>query len=267
MIIGQEKICTRIEKSTLDSFPRSLMLVGQRGGGKHLICNYIASKFNLTILDITDSLNVETIDEIYNRVEPYLYTIRINEISIKEQNTILKFLEEPLKNSFIVLIAETEMGLLPTIINRCQVWQLQNYTKEYLRTFVNNQDSYILDIAQTPGQIIELLNSPVDAMVELADKILSNIERASISNTLTLSDKFEFKNDLTTDKFNIHIFVDVLQGRVVSRVKSDPDKKYMTAYSLTSTLKKQLLTKNLDYKSLFERYLIELRASLRGVTV
>ena len=99
MIIGQEKICNLIDNLSLDSFPRSLMLVGARGGGKHLICDYISNKFRLTSIDLTDSLELETIEEIYNRVEPYLYIIRINEITVKEENVILKFLEEPLKTS------------------------------------------------------------------------------------------------------------------------------------------------------------------------
>lgn len=65
MIIGQEKICTKIDNLTLDQFPRSLMLVGAGGGGKHLICKYIAEKFSLTAVDITDTLNLETIEELY----------------------------------------------------------------------------------------------------------------------------------------------------------------------------------------------------------
>ena len=78
MIIGQEIICNKIDKSTLDTFPRTLMLVGSKGAGKHLICSYIADKFNLMQLDITDEISLELIDEISQRVEPYLYLIRVN---------------------------------------------------------------------------------------------------------------------------------------------------------------------------------------------
>ena len=102
MILGQEKICNQIDKLTLDSFPRSLMLVGPKGAGKHLIVDYVSKKFNLQVIDITTTLDQESIEDLYNRVEPYLYIIRANELTVKEENTILKFLEEPLKNSYIV---------------------------------------------------------------------------------------------------------------------------------------------------------------------
>ena len=176
MVQGQEKICNLIDKSTLDTFPRTLMLVGPQGGGKHLICKYIAEKFNLQMMDITDSLDLETIDNIYQRVEPYLYIILANSISVKEENTILKFLEEPLKNSYIILLAETDMGILQTILNRCQIWHLQNYKREFLAQFLTedaDNAEYILELAQTPGQVQQLTSTNFVEMIELVDKILN----------------------------------------------------------------------------------------------
>lgn len=264
MIIGQEKICSLIDNTSLDDFPRSLMLVGARGGGKHLLCNYIASRFNLTVIDLTDTLDLETIEEIYNRVEPYLYLIRINEISVKEENLILKFLEEPLKNSFIVLIAETDMGILQTIINRCQIWYLQNYKREYLKTFLKTDNELVLEIAQTPGQVMELSECPFSEFIELADKIIDKISVASISNTLTLSNKLGFKQE--TNKLDGKLFVDILIFRLKERLKLVSDMRYYHAYNLTSSLRKNLGIRNLDYCALFEKYLIDLREIMKGTS-
>lgn len=263
MITGQEKICLRIDSLTLDSFPRSLMLVGAKGGGKHLIVDYIARKFNLQTIDITTTLDQESIEELYNRVEPYLYIINANELSVKEENTILKFIEEPLKNSYIVLLAETDIGLLQTILNRCQIWYLQNYTKEFLKTFVTTND-YVLNIATTPGQVKELCNTSFDSMLELANKIIDKIHVASVANTLTLSNKINFKDD--SSKFDVKLFTDILLNRLVEYSKNSTDPKYSSAYYLTSELKKKLHVKSLDYKALFEGYLINLRSIMRGET-
>lgn len=262
MVIGQEKICNSINSLTLDTFPRSLMLVGPRGGGKHLICDYIAEKFNLTQIDLTDTLDFDTIEELYNRVEPYLYLIRVNEISVKEENTILKFLEEPMKNSFIILVAETSNGLLQTIINRCQIWYLQNYKKEYLKTFLGDNSDFILSIAQTPGQVIEFAQYPLDGMIELADKILNKIETAGISNTLTLVSKIGFKNEKNT--FDGKIFVDVLSSRIHDMCVVSTDPRYTQAYILTASFRTDLMVKNYDHRLLFEKYLIQLRDIMKG---
>lgn len=261
MIQGQEKICNKIDRLNLDSFPRSLMLVGARGAGKHLLVDYISKKFNLAVIDITTTLDQESIEELYNRVEPYLYIIRANELTVKEENTILKFIEEPLKNSYIILLAETDIGILPTILNRCQIWYLQNYTKAFLKTFVTTND-YVLDIATTPGQVIELCNTSFDEMLQLADKIISKINVASIANTLTLSNKISFKNE--PDKYDLHLFVNVLLQRFVECCRSSCDTRYTAAYMLTSELNKKINVKNLDCKALFEQYLINLRGIMRG---
>ena len=262
MIIGQEKICCKINSLTLDEFPRSLMLVGEKGSGKHLIVEYVAKRFNLIVRDITTTLDQETIEELYTRVEPYLYIIDANSLSIKDENAILKFIEEPLKNSYVVLLAETDIGLLQTVMNRCQIWYLQNYSKEVLKTFVNNGNEYVLNIAKTPGQVIELCNVPFDDMVQLADKIISKIDMASVANTLTLSNKIQFKEE--KDKFDVKIFMNILAHRIVYNAISDPNPKYSKAYFLTMEFQKKLNVKNLDYKCLFERYLIQLRDIMRG---
>ena len=262
MILGQEKLCAQIDNLTMDEFPRSLMLVGAKGSGKHLIVDYIANKFKLIVRDISETLNLETIQELYNRVEPYLYIIDSKELDVKKENVILKFLEEPLKNSYIVILCETEVGLLNTILNRCQIWYLQNYSKEVLKTFLKTDNEYVLSIATTPGQVIELCNVPFEAMIQLADKIINKINIASVSNTLSLSNKLNFKNDDT--KYDVKLFVDILLQRFVERYRVVIDNKYSKGYLRTSELKKKLNVKNLDYKALFEKYLIDLRAIMRG---
>ena len=61
---------------------------------------------------------------------PKIYIIDSSTISIKEQNIILKFVEEPLKNSYIIILKNSK--LLPTILNRCQKWKFEAYSKEEL---------------------------------------------------------------------------------------------------------------------------------------
>ncbi len=265
MILGQEKICLKIDSLTLDLFPRSLMLVGPKGSGKHMIAEYVSKKFKLTLRDITTTLDQDTIEELYNRVEPYLYIINANELTVKEENTILKFIEEPLKNSYIILLAETDIGILHTIINRCQIWYLQNYSKEFLKTFVTDNNLYVLDVATTPGQVIELCKSPLMEMVQLATKIIDKIDVASVSNTLTLSDKIGFKKE--SNKYDVKLFVMILLNKLTNCCKNSSDTKYVKSYMLTSELMKKLNVKNLDYKALFEGYVVQLRSIMRGEVV
>ena len=120
-IIGQDKLLANIDRLSIENFPRTLLLVGEVGSGKHLLCSYIQNKLSFPLIDITTSLSLETIEQAMLRVEPVIYLIDTQNISIKEENVILKFLEEPLKNTYIVLLCTSTNLLLPTVVNRCQI--------------------------------------------------------------------------------------------------------------------------------------------------
>lgn len=261
-MIGQEKILSLIESSTLSTFPRTLMLVGAKGSGKHLLCNIISEKFNLTQLDITDNLTLETIEEINNRVEPYLYIISGDDISVKEENVILKFLEEPLKNSYIVFLTTNTHTIIPTILNRCQIWQLQNYTKEQLSTFLGNNDPFILTVASTPGQVQEVVGQPIQDMCALADKMIHKIQAASLPNTLTITDKIAFKDE--KNKFNLNVFIQLLSYRLIETIKVSDNINLYQAYQLLRKLKIDYDVPHCDKKPLFDKFLIDLRCCMKG---
>lgn len=262
MIIGQEKLCNKIMSLTLDTFPRSILLIGLEGSGKHLVCEFISEHLNIPMVDITDKLELSTINELYQKVEPNLYLIDVNKIGVKEENLILKFLEEPLKNSYIVLIAMTENGILPTVVNRCQMWRMSPYSKEVLKSFATSENPLVISIAETPGQVIKLRDGNFTEMVALADKIINKIGVASAYNTLTLSDKLAFKGE--PDKFDVRLFTGMLLSRIVEFSKQYDDGRLMTAYVLTKALRDNCSVNNVDTKALFEKYLMELRIAMRG---
>ena len=260
MIRGQEILCNRIDNYiNLDKFPRTLMLIGALGSGKHLLCEYIANKFNLQQIDITEIISLETIEEISERVEPYLYIIEINKLSIKEQNIILKFLEEPLANSIIVLLAETVGDILDTVKNRCQQWYLQNYTIGYLREFSDNEQ--ILKICTTPGQIKQLVENNFEEIFELANKIVDKIAIANLPNVLTIPNKLGFKNE--RGKIDPRLFISVLLSCFRDATISSNNRNLIDAYKLTCELSNNSRIRNIDLKYLMDKYLIEVREIMR----
>jgi DNA polymerase-3 subunit delta' len=264
-VYGQEKICTLIAKSTLDTFPKTLMLVGPKGSGKHLLCSYITKHLNIDSIDITDNISLEIINEINDRVQPYLYLIKVNELSVKEENTILKLLEEPLKNAYLVLLTETDNGILPTILNRCQIWRLQNYSKDQLATFLSNsKNTSILELVDTPGQLIDLQStSSIESMSELIDKIINKIHVANLPNILTITDKVAFKNE--KDKFDYRIFFKALKQAIANTYKTYNSNNLLDAFILTNDLIKHSNVTNIDVRLLFENYLINLRDLMRRI--
>lgn len=264
MVVGQEKLCWLIDNSSLDTFPRSLMLVGLEGAGKHLMCGYIANRLGLPTTDITDSLDLETITSIYDRADPYIYTIEINKITNQKENLILKFLEEPLKNTYIILLAETEIGVLPTVLNRCQIWHMQHYSRDFLSTFVSNGNMDVLEVAQTPGQVMALCSYAFDEMVELSDKVITRIGGATVPNIMKISERLAYKDE--KDKFNVKLFVDVLISRITKfwAEGTSQNSNLVDAYKLTSDLKRNLSIRSIDARPLVEKYLVDMKRIMEG---
>ena len=256
---GQERLYNQIQKATLDNFPRTLMLIGARGSGKHTLVSHLSNHFNLEIEDISDALNLETITNITQRVSPKIYVIDSSKLTIKNENVILKFLEEPLKNSYIVVLAESKRSIIPTVLNRCQLWELNIYEKDFLKTFITSNDieeETLLNIADTPGKIIEYQHYPIKEMFALAEKIFNNITNANFANVLSLSRFIAFKNE--KDKFDFNLFVDILQ-LVSTSVYRRGIKQGYEIYKLTNELSNSKYIFNIDKKSLFDNYLISLK--------
>lgn len=248
-IIGQDNLIKLLDKFTLDTCPRTILLEGSKGSGRHLISKYIANTLNIDVVDISKELTLEVITNAILSVEPCLYVIDTAGISVKNQNVILKFLEEPTKNCIIVLITENKSMLLDTVINRCYVLTLQPYSKEMLSHFTNNED--VLAYATTPGEVVDLESAQFDEYKRISNLIITSIHKASLSNTLSLSEKIKDNN------MDLKLFLKVYLKTIVDFVKINPSEKYIKLYSLTNELIKKLAY-SANQTRLFDKYLIEL---------
>lgn len=255
MIVGQDALLKKVDGTTLDTFPRSLILLGPKGCGKHMLSEYVGKHLSLPVQDITSLLDKETIDEIYARPEPYVYTITASDISIKQQNIILKFLEEPLKNSYIIILAINKQALLNTILNRCQIWSFVPYSREVLLGFSKEglPDS-IIYVANTPGKISGVFPEDFRKLQDLVDKFIASIDKATVGNTLTIADKIAFKDE--ADKFNFDLFTDLLLYELRVRLLNAQDPLLARRYEITRQLSNLRYTAKISKRSLFENFLL-----------
>ena len=262
-MIGQSKIVNYINSKSRDTFPRSIILLGEKGCGKHTVLNMLSEKLCLQVVDITKNLNFEYIMELQQKPEPYIYVISANELTVKSQNAMLKFIEEPLKNSFIVVLAESQNQLLPTVYNRCQILNFVPYSKDELLNF--STDELVLSIAKTPGQVKSLIDSgDMNGMIELANKMITKIGTANIPNILTISDKIAFKNE--KDKFDLELFANVFQYCIIKYIRENTvDKRYYEYYRLVSEWNNKRKASTVLQKPLFENYLLKFKNCLGEV--
>ena len=132
MIIGQDELIKLVDTYTLDNTPHSIILVGEEGCGKHTLIKYLSKKLNVKTINLDKSnLNLEYLDEMLLRVEPYIYVIDGNKLTIADQNTLLKFIEEPLINSIFIIYVNNKRRLLKTVTNRCHILNFKPYKRLY----------------------------------------------------------------------------------------------------------------------------------------
>lgn len=256
-MVGQEKLVSKIKNCSLGSLPKAILLCGPTGSGKHTIANMLATQLNIEILDVSDNISLSMVNEAYGKVSPIIYLIDCNEITVKEQNTILKFIEEPPKMVYVMLLCNVLGTLIETIQNRCTVWDMEPYSIRELREFTTNES--ILPLCKTPGDIKVLQDYDTTEWFELANKIFSNIMNASLCNTLTLLDKVAFKGE--KDKIPVRFFMNVLLQ--VSHDLVISQKLPESAYFLTNEITNQCNGKSFNMEYLFAKYLIELRELLQ----
>lgn len=261
-MVGQYKLISSIDKLILENkFPRTLLLEGSFGCGKHTVVKYISNKLDLEIVDMTEELNLEFIEQVMLNPIPRIYLIDCSSISIKEQNVILKFLEEPLKNSFIILLCENRELLLQTVVNRCYCLMFEGYNKKELEIFLessidNSSKELVLLYSDTPGRVLQLQVQPLKEIVDLCKKIFLQIHKASYSNILTIPDKISFKQD-DDNKFNFSVFRYILIY-VASNLYKENQINF-EVYELTSNFYKDCYISNINKQQLFEHWLFELK--------
>ena len=103
-MIGQDRLLKELKSFDLYSLPHSMMFIGEDGCGKHVLANEISSYYGLSLYDISENIDFETISGIYEKTLEGIYLIDLSNATEREQNVILKFLEEPLDNSYIIIL-------------------------------------------------------------------------------------------------------------------------------------------------------------------
>lgn len=256
---GQERLSNTFENLSLSNLPQTFMLLGDIGCGKHTLASRIASHYGLDYLDITNNISEDVLSELALSPMPTLYVIDTQVMNERQQNTILKFIEEYRPNSWTCLICANKNLLIDTIVNRCIVYTFDTYSREYLRGFAvdlvdeANCDK-VLDLSATVGQIKDFIGQDLNKLDDLCEKIITKIKLANLSNVLSISNQFNYKD--LYDKFNVHIFFKLLCKKLQTLCINEPS--YLNMYKITQEYAKKLNDVRLHQQLLIENYLIQL---------
>jgi len=204
-MVGQTELLNKINSYSLENFPKTILFLGDPGCGKHTLARYVAQKFSIDLVIVNSEVTQEQLIEYSQKPLTTFYLIDLTLFTEKQQNKLLKFIEEPSRYVYTILIANSEAGILPTILNRCIKYHFAEYSVEELKQVVSLKNELIYKICKTPGQAILANDNNVDKLYETCLNIVQNIKRANFANTLKLATKINYK-----EEYNKHDFLEFL---------------------------------------------------------
>jgi hypothetical protein len=138
------------------------------------------------------------------------------------------------------------------------VWEFDKYSQNVLRQFLKTEDDRILDLVSTPGQILELTSESLSDMINLCDTMIDRMANASISNALSIVNKFKFSNK-ENKGFELTIFLRLMRKILLKRLQVRYDKYLIEFYVKTNDFYYQSLTTSYNKNYLFNEYILNLK--------
>lgn len=268
-MIGQNKLLNKFNEFEYVSLPKSIILEGEYGCGKHTLINQLSQKYLIPINDISLQISNDLLLELFTYPKLTFYIIDIVKASNNKkinllQNSILKFVEEPPQTANIFILCNNKNQLLPTIQNRCQIFSFEQYSLNELKMFSSDNSIEVIsdvlyEVYNTPGKLLTLKdkNTQVKQLEDLIMNIITNIHKASVSNALTICNKIDFGNG----GFNLDIFLHMMKRILVQEMKStDKFNLLKQYYIITQQFCEQLTTLNVNRQTLFENYILNLKS-------
>ena len=262
-IIGQTKVLSQIDTYyTTQHLPKTLMFLGPSGCGKGTLAKYVAEKFNLDFVKIEESVSAQDLEDYLHSTIDTLYLINLSNFTEKQQNIFLKFIEEPSKSVYVVLIANSEAGVLSTILNRCIKLQFEPYSKEEIELIINQPvNELAFKIFQTPGKLLNLTDSALADLIRVGTEVVSQMSLKSYGQAMSISTKINYK-DLYS-KIDFSLFFDVVAYLALEDFKTTGNMKSFDTFIITNKFKQYVSHPGLIKEALMLNYLTTLWEAVR----
>ena len=272
-IIGQTKLVATLSTYTYTSMPPALLLIGPNGSGKHFIAERLANHLSTELVDLTSKTTAEELVDYLQCPIPKLYWLDLASITEKAQNKFLKFIEEPSSTVRVILGAEAEVGILPTILNRCTKQQLEDYTKADLQTFAwapKETDDQVYQFCNTPGALLALGNPEIFASLYRACEFIidkfPSMSEANYAMAMSIGADIAYK-DTDTNKFDFDLFLKVLSYVAFERWKAYNAIFAFKAYCIVTTKRQAILNRPIAKEAFVFNLLNELWENSKDDTV
>lgn len=258
-MIGQLQLQEHLAKYSLNTLPRNLFFIGEKGCGKHTLVQELANKFKLPTVMIDPSIDGDTLIDYQQFPIKRMYLIDLTKFTASQQNKLLKFIEEPSDTVYISLIAESEINILNTITNRCIKYYFSPYTLSQLQSLnwlSTEVDELVYKVCKTPGQVLAADSTSIHQLENLCNTIIQKINLATFENTLSIAAQINYKEEY--DKYDFYLFFNMLIYCAFEDYKKTNSNQSLKIYLFTIKFKEQELNKIIVKENFILNFLTQL---------
>lgn len=260
-MIGQKHLLKRIDKMiNEDSFPHFIILEGLSGSGRTTVSEYVGNQLGAEI-KIIEELKIANAREVIEDAKALsfrkLYLFRnVEGMNIQTENALLKLVEEPTENCYVIMTVENISSLLPTIQSRAIVLRMDSYTEDELRQLTSRED--LLSICQTPGMIKLFESCDADDTLKFSEKILKNVGRVSLMNMLTIITYIDLDGK-DEDKYNANLILKSLGVKVFEEMVATNNRDYLVIAKKIQETRRALTNPSTNKQGAFDNLLFTMR--------
>lgn len=266
-MIGQEKLLGKIDKLSVNNFPRFIILCGPKHSGKHLISKYIAKKLNATLVDSgikVDEIR-ETISLAYKQSEPTVYLLAdADKMSPAAKNAILKVTEEPPRKAYFIMTLTDLNNTLATLKSRGTVFTVDRYFPRQLLeyatskgyNFTDEEQDYIMGICATPGEVDTLCSYNITEFYQFVETVAENIGKVNGANAFKIGARLSYKEE--DEGYDVTIFLRTLMSVYLSRIHQSP-LRTVSSIKVISKHLAEMNTTGINKSATMDMLILELR--------
>lgn len=291
-MIGQKQVLKQIDNLIEKGFPRFVVITGQRGQGKTELANYIFHKLDeyystpepdnrggIYMLEIGIKIDEirEMIEMAYKQTEPIIYLIQnADKMSINAQNSLLKLVEEPPQQAFIIMELQQIENTLETIKSRCQEIKIEQYNEKDIQEMINKinpvldatERRMISKVAQNYYQIEMLVRYGIRPFYDYVDKVYNNIYKVQSANSFKIAEKLDLKD--TGEGYDLEMFWNMYIYRCIGELfglMASPANENDWAeadivgkcINITEKYKQKLNINGINKSMLFDQWILDIR--------
>ena len=268
-MIGQKHLSEILYKMVQDDkLPRLIILVGARGSGRGMMCQYIGDILGVDTMEHDTKAEVvrEVVDEAYKTSAKVLHIFRdIDDMSKASKNALLKVIEEPPNGAYFVMTSkDISNQALATIRSRGTVFYMDAYTQDelmqYARSYYPNTTTdlnKVVKICETPYEVDEMMSCGAEEFFEYVDKVIDNIAVVSGSNSFKIGERLAFKAS-DDNKYDLTLFFKIFMKKCSDLIAEEP-LKYAEGVKITSKYLQELSVAAVQKQPVFDEWLLQIR--------